>query len=109
MHWRSLPLLLQQRQGPRGGKTSIEMQSKWRVQFLSSSTASSRTTPYPLKSGDRGAHTHDSMPRNSVRCRGGTFMVYEPPVVQYQGALSDILRGLFPVPRRERRGMDRRI
>jgi len=40
---------------------------------------------------------------------GGTFMVYEPPVVQYQGALSDILRGLFPVPRKERRGMDRRI
>ncbi len=36
-------------------------------------------------------------------------MIYEPPVVQYQGALSELLRGLFPVPRKGRCGMDRRI
>ncbi len=36
-------------------------------------------------------------------------MVYEPPAVQYHGALSDILRGLFPRLRKRRPGMDRRI
>jgi len=36
-------------------------------------------------------------------------MVYEPPAVQYHGALSDILRGIFPRLRKRRPGMDRRI
>src|SRR6266550_327632 len=45
----SLPLLLQQHQWCRDGKTSIEMQSKGRVQFLTSVPAISRTSPCPVK------------------------------------------------------------
>src|SRR5258708_8550031 len=36
-------------------------------------------------------------------------MVYESPAVQYQGAFNDVLRRLFPNPRKERPSMDRRI
>src|SRR6266436_9919 len=45
----SLPLLLQQHQWCRDGKTFIEMPSQGRVQFLTSVPAISRTTPCPLK------------------------------------------------------------
>jgi AraC-like DNA-binding protein len=38
----------------------------------------------------------------------GTLMVYERPAVQYQGAFNDVLRRLFPRPRKDRPGMDRR-
>lgn len=36
-------------------------------------------------------------------------MFYEPPAVRYQGALNDVLCGLFPRPSKERPSMDRRI
>jgi AraC-like DNA-binding protein len=38
-------------------------------------------------------------------------MVYESPAVQYQGAFNDVLRRLFPLPRKKRISvdMDRRI
>src|SRR2546429_9582669 len=36
-------------------------------------------------------------------------MVYESPAVQYQGAFNDVLRRLFPQPRKEQLSVDRRI
>src|SRR5260370_23677194 len=36
-------------------------------------------------------------------------MVYESPAVQYQGAFNDVLRRLFPLPRKEQLSVDRRI
>jgi AraC-like DNA-binding protein len=36
-------------------------------------------------------------------------MVYESPAVQYQGAFNNVLRRLFPHPRKERLSLDRRI
>jgi AraC-like DNA-binding protein len=36
-------------------------------------------------------------------------MVYESPAVQYQGAFNDVLRRLFPRPRKEQLSVDRRI
>ncbi len=36
-------------------------------------------------------------------------MVYESPAVQYQGAFNDVLRRLFPHPRKEQLSVDRRI
>ena len=36
-------------------------------------------------------------------------MVYESPAVQYQGAFNDVLRRLFPHPRKEQLSLDRRI
>lgn len=36
-------------------------------------------------------------------------MVYESPALEYQGAFNDVLRRLFPHPRKERHSVDRRI
>jgi len=36
-------------------------------------------------------------------------MAYESPAVQYRGALDDVLRGLFPLPRQGQPGLDWRI
>src|SRR5260370_19317779 len=40
---------------------------------------------------------------------GGGLMAYESPAVQYEGAFNDVLRRLFPYPRKERLSVDRRI
>ena len=49
------------------------------------------------------------MARGIVCFRREDSMAYESPAVQYRGALDDVLRGLFPLPRQGRPGLDWRI
>src|SRR5467141_1084622 len=55
------------------------------------------------------APNHMSQCPETVSAVEGEPMVYESPAVQYQGAFNDVLRRLFPHPRKEQLSVDRRI